>query len=235
MPDICRMQKLTIAIDGLSSCGKSTLAKKMADRLGYRYIDSGAMYRAITLYFLRNHVDYLNPDEVSKRLEEIRLDFQRNNLTGQSEIYLNGENVEYLIRDLSVAEKVSEVAAVGAVREFAVAAQQELGNSGAIVMDGRDIGTTVFPNADVKIYLMADNEVRVQRRHHELIQKNPETTIEEVRENLEHRDHIDSNREISPLRKADDAIELDNSLLTFDETLQKALEIVKNSGQSSAN
>ncbi len=220
------MRKIIVTIDGYSSCGKSTLAKKLASKLHYKYIDSGAMYRAITLYFLRNRIDWNDNAEVDNAISNIELHFEVNPDTKQSEIFLNGENVEYVIRDLVVAEKVSEVAAVKEVRTFAVAAQQKLGNAKGIVMDGRDIGTTVFPNAELKIFLQADPAIRVTRRFKELHEKNPAVTIEEVKHNLEMRDYIDSNREISPLRKADDAIILDNSDLTQEETLNKAYDLV---------
>jgi cytidylate kinase len=216
-------KKIIITIDGWSSCGKSTLAKQLAKELGYVYIDSGAMYRAITLYFLRNHIDWTDKKEVTSALKEIFLDFHFNTKTETSEIYLNEENVEYLIRDLVIAEKVSDVAAIKEVRAYAVAQQQELGKKKGIVMDGRDIGTVVFPKAELKIFMTADNAVRVERRFKELYEKNPNITIEEVKNNLEMRDYIDSNREISPLRKADDAIELDNTNLTEEQQLQKAL------------
>jgi CMP/dCMP kinase len=217
------MKKIIITIDGFSSCGKSTLAKQMAKKLNYVYIDSGAMYRAITLYFLRNHINWTEKAEVEEALQEIQLEFVHNPASGQSEMHLNGENVEYVIRDLVVAEKVSEVSAIKEVREFAVAAQRKMGDGGGIVMDGRDIGTTVFPNAELKIFMTADAAVRVERRYKEMIAKNPNTTIEEVKHNLEMRDYIDSNREISPLRKADDAIILDNTDLTEKEQLDFAL------------
>lgn len=220
------MRKIIVTIDGYSSCGKSTLAKKLASKLHYKYIDSGAMYRAITLYFLRNRIDWNDQSAVDDAISNIELHFEVNADTKQSEIFLNGENVEYVIRDLVVAEKVSEVAAVKEVRTFAVAAQQKLGDAKGIVMDGRDIGTTVFPNAELKIFLQADPAIRVTRRFKELHEKNPAVTIEEVKHNLEMRDYIDSNREISPLRKADDAIILDNTDLSPEETLNKAYELV---------
>ena len=221
------MKPIIITIDGYSSCGKSTLARQLANQLNYVFIDSGAMYRAITLYFLRNHVDWTNQQQLEEALANIQLEFHYNERLGQSEIFLNGENVEYVIRDLVVAEKVSEIAAIGAVRTFAVAAQQELGVRKGIVMDGRDIGTTVFPNAELKLFMTADNAVRVERRFKELIEKNPNTTIEEVAHNLEMRDYIDSHREISPLRKADDAIVLDNTNLSPEEQLEFALQKVR--------
>ena len=219
--------KIIVTIDGWSSCGKSTLAKQLAKELGYVYIDSGAMYRAITLYFLRNHIDWTDVNEVNNTLKNIILEFQYNEVSQQSEIILNGENVEYVIRDLVIAEKVSDVAAIKAVRTFAVAQQQKLGKKKGIVMDGRDIGTTVFPDAELKIFMTADTAVRVERRFKELYVKNPNISIEEVKNNLEMRDYIDSNREISPLRKADDAVEIDNTNITMDEQLTIALNLVK--------
>jgi len=219
-------KKIIITIDGWSSCGKSTLAKQLAKELGYVYVDSGAMYRAITLYFLRNNIDFDDKKEVNAALKDINLEFEFNEASGNSEIYLNGENVEYLIRDLVVAEKVSDVAAIKEVREFAVAQQQKFGTKKGIVMDGRDIGTVVFPKAELKIFMTADNAVRVERRFKELIRKNPNTTIEEVKNNLEMRDYIDSHREVSPLRKAENALELDNTNLTEQEQFKKALNWV---------
>lgn len=220
-------KKITIAIDGWSSCGKSTLAKQLSKELGYIYIDSGAMYRAITLYFLRNHIDWTNEPEVDEALSNITLEFRSNNKTGDSEIYLNEENVEYVIRDLVVAEKVSEVAAIKAVRSFAVAQQQKMGAEKGIIMDGRDIGTTVFPNAELKIFMTADNAIRVERRFKELYEKNPNITIEEVKANLEMRDYIDSHREVSPLQQAADAVVIDNTDLTQTQQLQIALKYVR--------
>ncbi|WP_431214702.1 (d)CMP kinase [Puia sp. P3] len=221
------MDKIIITIDGWSSCGKSTLAKQLARELHYVYIDSGAMYRAITLHFLRNHVDWTNPEAVEHALGEIRLEFMTNHKNGQTEMWLNGENVEYVIRDLVIAEKVSEVAAIRAVREFAVSRQQEMGRKKGIVMDGRDIGTVVFPHAELKIFMTADEDVRVQRRFRELYEKNPNVTLEEVKHNLSMRDYIDSHREVSPLRKAEDAIVLDNSHVTMKEQLDIAKKWVK--------
>jgi cytidylate kinase len=219
-------KEIIITIDGWSSCGKSTLAKQLAKELGYVYIDSGAMYRAITLYFLRNHIDWTNSAEVVEALENIYIEFEFNKKSQQSEIMLNGENVEYVIRDLVIAEKVSEVAAIKEVRTFAVAQQQKMGEKNAVVMDGRDIGTTVFPDAELKIFMTADIAVRVERRFKEMYEKNPNITIEEVKTNLEMRDYIDSHREVSPLRKAEDAIEIDNTHLTMEEQLKIALSLV---------
>jgi CMP/dCMP kinase len=221
------MQPIIITLDGFSSCGKSTLARQLAAELNYVFIDSGAMYRAITLYFLRNHTDWNTQAEVVAALKEITLDFQYNPLTGNSDMYLNDENVEALIRDMLVSEHVSEVAAVKEVREFGVAQQQQMGNKKGIVMDGRDIGTTVFPNAELKIFVTADPAVRVERRFKELYAKNPNISIEEVKTNLEMRDYTDSNREFSPLRKAADAVELDNSQLTREEQLEIVLNWAK--------
>jgi CMP/dCMP kinase len=193
------MKKIIITLDGFSSCGKSTLAKQLARELNYVFIDSGAMYRAITLYFMRNHVNWNNNEEVQVALKEINLDFDYNDLTGSSDMLLNDENVELLIRDMLVSEHVSEVAANQYVREFGVAQQQKLGTRKGIVMDGRDIGTTVFPQAELKIFVTADPAVRVERRFKEMFEKNPNITIEEVKDNLEMRDYLDSNREFSPL------------------------------------
>ena len=218
------MKKIIITIDGWSSCGKSTLAKQLAKALNYIYVDSGAMYRAITLYFLRNHVDWTDKKEVKKALHDISLEFVYNSKSERSEIFLNGENVEYVIRDLVVAEKVSDVAAIKEVREYAVAQQQKMGKNRGIVMDGRDIGTVVFPDAELKIFMTADNAVRVERRFQELYEKNPNITLEEIKNNLELRDYIDSHREVSPLHKAEDAIILDNTYLTEKEQFQKALK-----------
>jgi CMP/dCMP kinase len=218
-------KKIIITIDGWSSCGKSTVAKELAKALGYVYVDSGAMYRAITLYFLRNHVDWTHKKAVREALENISLEFIYNAQSEQSEIYLNSENVEYVIRDLVIAEKVSEVAAIKEVREFAVAQQKKMGEKRGIVMDGRDIGTVVFPDAELKIFMTADNAVRVERRFQELYEKNPNVTLEEVKNNLELRDYIDSHREVSPLKKADDAIILDNTRLTHKEQFHKALKM----------
>ena len=222
-----QMEKIIITVDGWSSTGKSTLAKQLAKALGYIYVDSGAMYRAITLYFLRNHVDWTDKKEVIKALKEINIEFHNNAGMESSEMYLNGENVEYVIRDLVVAEKVSEIAAIKEVREFAVAQQKKMGKQKGIIMDGRDIGTVVFPRAELKIFMTADSSVRVERRFKELYEKNPNITIEEVKNNLEMRDYIDSHREFSPLRKADDAIVLDNSQLTIRQQLDVALKLVR--------
>lgn len=217
-------KKIIITIDGWSSCGKSTLAKQLAKELAYIYVDSGAMYRAITLFFLRNHIDWTDPVSVAGALQDISIGFVYNDRSQQCETCLNGENVEYLIRDLVVAEKVSDVAAIREVREFAVAQQQAMGDDKGIVMDGRDIGTVVFPMAELKIFMTADNAVRVERRFKELFEKNPNVTVEEVKANLEMRDYIDSHREASPLRQAEDALVLDNSNLSMQQQLDIALK-----------
>lgn len=221
------MKKIIITIDGYSSCGKSTLAKSLAAELNYVFVDSGAMYRAITLYFLRNHVDWNNRKEIIKALDNITLEFIYNSNTGISEMYLNDENVEWLIRDMVVAENVSAVASVKEVREFAVAQQTKMGDAKGIVMDGRDIGTTVFPHGELKIFLTADPAVRAERRFKEMIEKNPNVTIDEVKTNLETRDYMDSNREFSPLRKADDAVVVDNSDLTLKDQFKFVMKLVK--------
>ncbi len=228
-------KKIIITIDGWSSCGKSTLARQLAKALGYVYIDSGAMYRAVTVYFLRNHVDWTDSEQVEEALNHIRLHFEYNPKSEQSEIFLGEENIEYMIRDLVVAEKVSDVAAIAAVRTCAVAQQQEMGERKGIVMDGRDIGTTVFPHAELKIFMTATIEVRVQRRFAEMVLKNPNTTIADVKSNLEMRDHIDSHREVSPLRQAEDAILLDNTNISMEEQLDFALKLVAKVLKSHAN
>lgn len=212
-----------IAIDGFSSCGKSTVAKALAKKLGLRYIDSGAMYRAVTLYFLRNaipiHAGQLSLETLSQVLDRIHLDFHLSSDTGASEIWLNGENVEQEIRGMEVSSNVSFVSAVPEVRHRMVAQQQRMRGDGNLVMDGRDIGTTVFPDADLKIFMTADPEVRALRRHKELLSKGQQIPLEEVRSNLTIRDHEDQNRLESPLRKADDAIVLDNTHLDFEQQL----------------
>ena len=218
------MKKIVIAIDGWSSCGKSTMARQLARKLNYIFIDSGAMYRAITLYFLRNEVDTDDEAQIENALLNIHLSFQLNALNGNNEICLNEENVDALIREIKVAEKVSEVVALRQVREFAVAQQRSIGQAKGIVMDGRDIGSVVFPDAELKIFMTADPEIRVQRRLKELQVKNPGITIDEVRANLASRDHIDSTRAISPLRKPEDALVLDNSFLSPEQQLELALQ-----------
>lgn len=213
------MKKIVIAIDGYSSCGKSTLAKQLAKELDYIFVDSGAMYRAITLFFLSNNIDIQDVKAISAALNNITLTFKYNSLAGKSDIFLNEENVALQIREMRVNDHVSDVAALEAVRTFAVAQQQQMGQQKGIVMDGRDIGTTVFPDAELKIFVTADIDIRVQRRLLELREKNPSISEEEVKQNLQWRDQIDNSREVSPLRQATDAIVLDNSKLTREEQL----------------
>ncbi len=217
-------QKIIIAIDGYSSCGKSTLAKSMAKNLEYVFIDTGAMYRAVALFFLRAGIDFDNTLDIAAALNKITLQFKYNPATLQSDMYLNEENVEQEIREMRVSQKVSEVAAIALVRDFAVAQQQAMGESKGIVMDGRDIGTVVFPKAELKIFVTASPDIRVQRRFLELSAKSPAITVEEISENLQHRDLIDTTREHSPLKQADDALVLDNSNMSREEQLTIALQ-----------
>ena len=217
-------QKIIIAIDGFSSCGKSTLAKAMAKNLEYVFIDTGAMYRAVALFFLRAGIDFDNTLDIAAALNKITLQFKYNPATLQSDMYLNEENVEQEIREMRVSQKVSEVAALALVRDFAVAQQQAMGESKGIVMDGRDIGTVVFPKAELKIFVTASPDIRVQRRFLELSAKSPAITVEEISENLQHRDLIDTTREHSPLKQADDALVLDNSNMSREEQLTIALQ-----------
>ena len=217
-------QKIIIAIDGFSSCGKSTLAKAMAKNLQYVFIDTGAMYRAVALFFLRAGIDFNNTSDIASALNKIILQFKYNPATLQSDMYLNEENVEQEIREMRVSQKVSEVAAIALVRDFAVAQQQAMGESKGIVMDGRDIGTVVFPKAELKIFVTASPEIRVQRRFLELSAKNAAITVAEISENLQHRDLIDTTREHSPLKQADDALVLDNSNMTREAQLDIALQ-----------
>ncbi len=217
--------KITIAIDGRSSCGKSTLAKALAAALGYAYVDSGAMYRAVTLFLLENDIDPRQPDAVGAALPGISIGFRRDAQGNRT--LLNGRDVEEQIREMPVSQKVSHVAAIPAVRRAMVSLQQEMGKEKGIVMDGRDIGTVVFPEAELKIFLTASAEERTRRRYAELAAKGKETPVEAVRRNLEERDHIDSTRADSPLRKAEDAVVLDNTHLTPDEQLEAALELAR--------
>jgi cytidylate kinase len=218
-------KNIVIAIDGYSSCGKSTLAKALAQKLHFIYVDSGAMYRAVTLYFLRNHVDLHNHEQITEALKNIHLNFHSRDY--QTHITLNDEEVSDEIRHMPVSDNVSAIAALREVRHEMVKQQQRMGRSKNIVMDGRDIGTTVFPDAQLKIFMTADPKVRAERRYKELYAKDPDITLEEVFENLAHRDYLDTTREESPLVRAADAIILDNTNLTPDEQLQFALEKVK--------
>lgn len=215
------MKKITIAIDGFSSCGKSTMAKDLAREVGYIYVDTGAMYRAVTLFAMRNDVFDAegNIDEARLKalLPDVKLTFQLNNETKLPEVCLNGENVERYIRTLEVSQHVSPIAALPFVREKLVEQQQAMGNEKGIVMDGRDIGTVVFPNAELKIFVTASAEIRAQRRFKELEAKGMPADFDEILQNVEQRDYIDTHRETSPLRQADDALVLDNSHLTIAE------------------
>jgi len=224
------MRNLIIAIDGFSSTGKSTLAKLLAKELGYIHIDSGAMYRAITLYALENGMidgDKVSEFELLPQLEFMDIHFELNPENGKNEIYLNGENVEEKIRDMEVSSKVSLIAKIPEVRDFAVSLQRKMGERKRIVMDGRDIGTTVFPNADLKIFLNTSAEERARRRYEELLKTDHPATYEEVFQNISERDRIDSTRDVSPLKKADDAILVENGNLTPQETMEKVLEIIR--------
>lgn len=217
------MKKITIAIDGFSSCGKSTMAKDLAQEIGYIYVDSGAMYRAVTLYALRNGLfsnGEIAKEELEQRIPNIKITFKLDPSTSRPMTYLNGENVENDIRTMEVSSHVSIVAALGFVREAMVNLQQEMGKDKGIVMDGRDIGTTVFPDAELKIFVTASPEVRAQRRFDELKAKGQEASFESILHNVKERDEIDMTRAVSPLRKAEDALLLDNSALTIAE--QKA-------------
>lgn len=216
---------IVIAIDGYSSCGKSTLAKALAQKLHFIYVDSGSMYRAVTLYFLRHHVNIYDHEQVAEALKNIHLNF--NSRDYQTHITLNDEEVSDEIRQMPVSDNVSNVAALRAVRHEMVKQQQRMGRSKNIVMDGRDIGTTVFPDAQLKIFMTADPKVRAERRYKELHEKNPDITLEEVFENIAHRDYQDTTREESPLVRADDAIILDNTNLTPEQQLQFALDRIK--------
>ncbi|RQO70727.1 (d)CMP kinase [Pedobacter sp. KBW06] len=219
-------KNLVVAIDGYSSCGKSTLAKALAKKLGFIYIDSGAMYRAVTLYFIRNHVDMNDPEVVKDALQHIELNFHSRDY--QSHITLNGEEVSDEIRQMPVSENVSEVAANKFVRKDMVKQQQRMGKSKNIVMDGRDIGTTVFPDAQIKFFMTADPKVRAERRFKELQSKgDTTTTMEDVFENIAHRDYLDTTRAESPLTRAEDAVILDNTEITEQEQLDFAIEQVK--------
>ena len=221
------MEKIIVAIDGYSSCGKSTIAKSLAKKLDYAFIDTGAMYRATTLYFLDNKIDWNDSQAVTKALKNIKIHFE--SLNGKNTTFLNDQNVEDEIRTMRISSSVSPVAAISKVRRAMVAQQQLMGKRKGIVMDGRDIGTVVFPNAELKLFITAEVNVRAQRRALELMSKGQIVDIKEVKKNLEERDYIDSNREDSPLRQAEDAIVIDTTNLTFDEQLEMAYNLVKRS------
>ena len=226
-------KKIIIAIDGFSSCGKSTLAKDLAKRLGYRYIDTGAMYRAVTYYMLQNHINLKDHDTIINALNHINIDFEYDDITGKQITILNAFNVEKEIRQPYISDKVSPVSAIKEVRQFLVAQQQKMGIDKGIVMDGRDIGTVVFPDAELKLFMTADEDVRVERRFDELRSTGVEMELEDVRENIRRRDYIDSHREESPLRQAEDAIVIDNTNLTMEEQLDIAFEYCQQSALSS--
>ncbi len=214
------MPKIIVAIDGFSSCGKSTTAKLVAKQLNYPYIDTGAMYRALTLYFLQNHITISNPKEVLAALNDIHITFRRHGETGKNDTFLNGLNVEDEIRKMYISEKVSEISANPAVRKELVAQQQKMGRLKGMVLDGRDIGTVVFPEAELKIFMTADPMIRAQRRQLELLEKGEVVGFEKILKNLRQRDDIDTSRSEGPLKQAHDAVYLDNSFMTLDEQVE---------------
>ena len=221
--------KITVAIDGYSSCGKSTLAKSLAKLINYVYVDTGAMYRAVTLYFIRNKAisgKSINYDNVLAELDKIQISFKRPSIDSEFEVHLNNENVENEIRLMNVSNHVSAISKIKEVRLKMVSLQQEMGKNNGIVMDGRDIGTIVFPNAEVKLFMTANVEVRAKRRYDELVKKGIDVDMNEIINNIESRDYQDTNREESPLKKANDAIEIDNTLLSQKQQLTIAMDIV---------
>lgn len=223
-------RKITIAIDGWSSCGKSTLAKALAKSLDYIYVDSGAMYRGVTLFSLQNgwvDKETINSSKIIAGLDDLSIRFEQSE-KGTPDLVLNGKNVEREIRTLEVSRHVSKIAVIKEVRKFLVDQQRSLGEDGGVVMDGRDIGSVVFPNAELKLFITADADIRAQRRYDELKAKGDDVSLEEVKQNLQERDHMDTTRKESPLIQTDDAIVIDNSNLTPTEQLEKALELVKN-------
>jgi cytidylate kinase len=219
------LKKITIAIDGYSACGKSTTAKEVSSILGYTYIDSGAMYRAVTLFFLDNYITLTNDKDVRQALEKISVSFKKDPDSGRNETYLNGLNVEEEIRKMRVTEKVSPVSAIPAVRQAMVKLQQKLGKKKGIIMDGRDIGTVVFPGAELKVFMTADIDVRAARRQQELLEKKQLVDLGRIRQNLTERDAIDSSRKEGPLKKAEDAELMDTSHLTIEEQVDKVVEM----------
>ena len=219
------MRKIIIAIDGHSGCGKSTTAKYVAKRLNYVYVDTGAMYRAVTLYFLENFVSVANPKEIQKALVNIHLVFHRNEQNGQNEIFLNGLNVEEEIRKMYISEQVSQISTLPDVRHMLVDQQRKMAKKGGIVMDGRDIGTNVFPEAELKIFVTADTNIRAARRQQELLEKGEEVDLDDIIANLLERDRIDSSRKENPLKKADDAYILDTSYFTIEEQVDHVISL----------
>ncbi|TAE69893.1 MAG: (d)CMP kinase [Bacteroidetes bacterium] len=221
-------KKIVIAIDGYSGCGKSTTAQKVAQVLGYIYIDSGAMYRAVTLYFLENEIDFENITQIENALTNIHINFEWNNEKKRNDIYLNGRNIEKEIRKMYVSDKVSEVSKIHEVRIAMVAQQQRLGENKGVVMDGRDIGTMVFPEAELKIFMTSDIEIRAKRRLSELEEKGEIVSLDEIISNLKKRDLIDTTRAESPLKKAEDAFVLDSSFITFEAQANYVIQLAKN-------
>ena len=219
------LKKLIIAIDGHSSCGKSSLAKDLSRELNYKYVDTGAMYRAVTLFLMQNHIDFDNLSEINQQLEHINISFE--NIKGQNTTFLNNVNVEDQIRSMHISKNVSKVATISEIRTFLVDQQRKMGKSGGLVMDGRDITTVVFPEAHIKIFLTANINTRTQRRFKELQEKGVDVSFEEVESNLKERDFIDSNRKDSPLLIAEDAIVFDNSYVTREEQLAMILALAK--------
>ncbi len=219
------MRKIIIAIDGYSACGKSTTAKKVAAKLGYGYIDTGAMYRSVTLYFQKNYINLTNPKAIGEALDNIQIQFIYNPKTERNETFLNGLNVEDEIRKMYISEKVSEVSAIPEVRKSMVALQQKLARKKGFVMDGRDIGTAVFPDAELKIFMQADLNIRSERRQQELLERKQVVDLEEIKQNLVKRDTIDTTRTEGPLKKADDAYVLDSSFMTIDEQVEMVVNL----------
>lgn len=219
------MRKIIVAIDGYSACGKSSTARRVATALNYGYVDTGAMYRAVTLYFIENYVDLTNPKSVGKALDNIEVSFHHDESSGQNETYLNGLNVEGKIREMEISEKVSEVAAIKEVRQAMVKQQKKLGRQKGIVMDGRDIGSVVFPEAELKVFMNADFDVRAERRQKELFDKDQLVDLDEVKENLRKRDKIDTTRAESPLIKPDDSIEVDTTHMFLEEQVDHIVQL----------
>ena len=219
------MDKIVIAIDGFSGCGKSSTAKAVAHLLKYLYIDTGAMYRAVTLYFLEHYVNLTNPRQVQQSLQEIEIQFERENGSEDCAIFLNGINVSHKIRDMAVSEMVSEVSALRPVREKMIALQRKIGRKKGVVMDGRDIGTVVFPGAELKVFMTADLEVRAARRQQELLDDGQMVDLDDIIENLKKRDHLDTTREISPLKQAEEAHLIDTTHLDFSEQVEEILNL----------
>ena len=219
------MRKIVVAIDGYSACGKSSTAKQVASILGYTYIDSGAMYRAVTLYFEQNHISLTNEQEIQKALDNIDITFLVNPKSGLNETYLNGLNVEEEIRKMYISNKVSQVSSIKAVREAMVAQQRKLGRKKGVVMDGRDIGTVVFEDAELKVFMVADIYVRGARRQAEYLEKKQLVDLEEILENLKSRDHLDTTREESPLKQAEDAVVVDTTFRTLEEQVEEVINL----------